>query len=84
MHILLTWIKLLNECYTEVKFCTIIADESIEEAQAKLFNVDRAADAVTGIEKGVKADPFFIEDQTNQITQQLKSDIARYKAEKMQ
>lgn len=82
MHILLTWIKLLNECYTEVKFCTIIADESIEEAQAKLFNVDRAADAVTGIEKGVKADPFFIEDQTNQITQQLKSDIARYKAEK--
>ena len=60
----------------------ITIDESVEEAQARLFNVDRAADAVTGIEQGVKADPLYIEDQTDQITRQLKADIARYKAAK--
>ncbi|CAB4014441.1 Hypothetical predicted protein [Paramuricea clavata] len=42
-------------------------DESVEEAQAKLFNVDRAADAVTGIERGVKADPMYIEDDTPDV-----------------
>lgn len=60
----------------------IVTDESVEEAQARLFNVDRAADAVTGIERGVKADPMFVEEQTNQITRQLKADIAKYKAAK--
>ena len=64
-----------------IKFFIVI-DESVEEAQARLFNVDRAADAVTGIERGVKADPMFIEGQTDQITQQLKADIAKYKAAK--
>ena len=57
-------------------------DESVEEAQARLFNVDRAADAVTGIERGVKADPMYVESQTEQITRQLKADIAKYKAAK--
>ena len=57
-------------------------DESVEEAQARLFNVDRAADAVTGIERGVKADPMYVESQTDQITRQLKADIAKYKAAK--
>lgn len=60
----------------------ITIDESVEEAQARLFNVDRAADAVTGIEQGVKADPLYIEDQTDQVTRQLKADIAKYKAAK--
>ncbi len=57
-------------------------DESVEEAQARLFNVDRAADAVTGIERGVKADPMYVEGQTDQITRQLKADVAKYKAAK--
>lgn len=60
----------------------ISIDESVEEAQARLFNVDRAADAVSGIERDVNADPMYIEDQTDQIIRQLKADIAKYKAAK--
>lgn len=64
-----------------MRFCYNV-DESVEEAQARLFDVDRAADALTGVEKGVKADPFSIEDQTDQIIKSLRTDIDKYKAAK--